>query len=122
MPKAAPKPCVKCGILVRDGSSRCDKHKVVDGTFADKRRGSRHQRGYGSAWDRKRKQILARDHGLCQPCLVHGHITLATQVDHIVNKAVGGTDDDDNLQSICKPCHDAKTLQEARAGAGQKSR
>ena len=116
MPKAAPKPCaqVGCGVLVRDGSSRCEKHKVKAGTFADSRRGSRHARGYGTAWDKLRARVLSRDAGLCQPCLALGHTTPATQVDHITNKAQGGTDAEHNLQAICTPCHKAKTAQEAQ--------
>lgn len=103
-----------CKALVRDGSSRCDQHKVVAGSFADARRGSRHARGYGSAWDRKRKRIMERDGGLCQPCLSVGRITRASDCDHKLNKERGGTDDDDNLQAICKECHSAKTSCERR--------
>lgn len=57
--------------------------------------------------------MLVRDGYLCQPCRKAGRVRLATQVDHIKAKVHGGTDDDRNLQSICKPCHDAKTQREA---------
>ena len=60
-----------------------------------------------------RERILQRDGYLCQPCLRTGRPTPATQVDHIIPKAKGGADDDDNLQAICGPCHDAKTAREA---------
>ena len=70
---------------------------------------SRQSRGYGAAWDKLRKVILTRDGHLCQPCLRKGRPTVATQVDHIKPKANGGDDDHANLQSICSPCHDAKT-------------
>ena len=70
---------------------------------------SRHERGYGTAWDKIRKHILYRDHGLCQPCLKQGKLTQATEVDHIVDKASKGSDDADNLQSICEQCHKEKT-------------
>lgn len=43
-------------------------------------------------------------------------------VDHIVGKAKGGTDDPDNLQSLCSPCHDAKSEREAKDGQGVKPR
>ncbi len=33
-------------------------------------------------------------------------------VDHIIPKAHGGTDADSNLQSLCWPCHKAKTARE----------
>lgn len=65
---------------------------------------------------------MTRDSGLCQPCLRAGHVTVARQVDHIVPKCDGGTDDDANLQAICRACHQAKTAAEAqrskRLGAG----
>lgn len=67
----------------------------------------------GRPWRRKREAILVRDCGLCQPCKRKGLITAAVEVDHIRNKARGGTDDDANLESICSECHEAKTLREA---------
>lgn len=132
MPTAAPKPCTQCGVLVHDGSSRCVDHKVKAGTFADARRGSRHERGYGSAWDKKRERILKRDAGLCQPCLAQGIVHEGTHVDHTISKAewrrvhgsLDGCDDDSNLQTINAECHKAKTQAEAaaaRAGGGEKS-
>jgi 5-methylcytosine-specific restriction protein A len=36
----------------------------------------------------------------------------ATDVDHIINKANGGTDKLENLQSLCKKCHRTKTANE----------
>lgn len=73
---------------------------------------SRHERGYGAAWDKLRLRILARDLHLCQPCKRKGRATPATQVDHIVPKAKGGTDDEANCQSICADCHREKTLRD----------
>lgn len=83
-------------------------------------RGSRHERGYGRAWDRLRAQALKRDGYLCQPCLAMGRPTAATQVDHMRPKAKGGTDDLENLQSICGPCHADKTKIEAAEAQGRK--
>jgi 5-methylcytosine-specific restriction protein A len=75
-------------------------------------RGTTTERGYGAAWQRLRVRILERDKYLCQSCLRAGRVTPATDVDHIKPKADGGTDDDGNLESKCKPCHDAKTIGE----------
>lgn len=75
----------------------------------DHRGKTRQQRGYGAAWDRLRKRILARDRYLCQPCLRKGRVRQATAVDHVHPKANGGTDDEANLQAICDPCHDEKS-------------
>lgn len=33
----------------------------------------------------------------------------ATDIDHIIELANGGTDDIENLQPLCSPCHKAKT-------------
>lgn len=34
----------------------------------------------------------------------------ATEVDHIIELAVGGTNTIDNVQPLCKPCHLMKTI------------
>ena len=80
--------------------------------------GSRHQRGYGTAWDKLRLRILKRDCYLCQECKRQGRLTPLKvrprdhAVDHIVPKAHGGTDDEANLESLCASCHSAKTARE----------
>lgn len=73
---------------------------------------SRHERGYGYEWTKRREQVLQRDGYLCQPCQRQGRPTPATEVDHITPKAEDGTDDYENLQAICKRCHAAKTKAE----------
>lgn len=122
MPQAAPRPCTHpgCGVLVRDGTGRCKAHPPIN-RFADPRRGTRQERGYGSEWDKLRLQILRRDGGLCQPCLAQDRTTRAEAVDHIAPKAEGGTDDPANLQSICRPCHKLKTAAEAARASARAS-
>lgn len=91
-------------------------------------RGSSTERGYGGRWRKLRDRIMRRDKGLCQPCLAVGRVMPAVAVDHIVPKAEGGTDADENLQAICKACHKRKTENESRrartnlraGGRGQK--
>lgn len=90
------------------------------GWASDERRGSRHERGYGREWEKLRAEILKRDEGLCQPCLFKSmHVTPATEVDHVVPKAHGGTDHPSNLQAICGPCHRAKTAREHTNPGGE---
>lgn len=97
-----------------DGSTRCADHKVKRGSFADRARGTRHERGYGAAWDRLRQRVLSRDGGICQHCLREsGAVHVGNEVDHRVPKAQGGTDDESNLQTICRAAHRAKTQAEA---------
>lgn len=54
--------------------------------------------------------MLVRDKYLCQPCLRLGRYREAQEVDHIKPLSKGGTDNPRNLEGICKPCHEAKTL------------
>jgi 5-methylcytosine-specific restriction protein A len=90
------------------------QHSAAPRGWADPLRDSSSARGYGSAWQKLRREILERDRGLCQPCQRSGRVTLAREVDHIVNKARGGTDDPGNLQAICRVCHQQKTARESR--------
>lgn len=56
----------------------------------------------------QRHAALARDRHTCRTCG-----DTATEVDHIINLAQGGTHDPVNLQALCTPCHRAKTETEA---------
>ena len=67
--------------------------------------------GYGSQWRKLRAFILNRE-PLCRHCAENGHTELASDLDHIVPKAQGGTDDPDNLQPLCHSCHSRKTATE----------
>lgn len=73
------------------------------------------QRGYGKDWDALRKQALERDKYLCQcpECKASGRIRKATEVDHIVRKADGGTNDLSNLRSVNHDCHKRITIIQA---------
>jgi len=73
-------------------------------------------RGYTQKeWRRKRHDKLQRE-PVCRTCKTLGRTTFANEVDHIVPKSLGGTDDDDNLQPLCKACHSRKTAQEIGLG------
>ncbi|MND23238.1 HNH endonuclease [compost metagenome] len=67
----------------------------------------------GRSWRKLKQQVHERDDWTC--CHCHS-VTMELECDHIVNTAQGGTDDLDNLQSLCKPCHDKKSLAESKAG------
>ena len=116
--KSAPKPCNKpgCGVLVRDGSARCDKHKPA--AWAKKPNATKRITG-------RRLQAMRAElfnaYPLCAECERQGLVSLATQRDHIKPLEEGGTDDCDNEQGLCVPCHAAKSLQE-RIRAQRRSR
>lgn len=84
---------------------------------------SRHLRGYGAAWTKKRIQILQRDNGLCQCDQCQGgkiRVLAANEVHHVVSKAQAQlrgwteeqTEADDNLISINSECHKRETAKE----------
>ena len=114
MPYAAPKPCPKhpTYLVTRDKPCPVCEELPKNNWGDDKYRGSRHDRGYGTAWDKLRQRILKRDHYLCQEHKKHKVMIPANEVDHIISKANGGTDDPDNLQSLCTDCHREKTARE----------
>jgi len=72
------------------------------------RRGSAASRGYDRHWRAKRLAYL-REHPLCVMCQAAGWVVAATDVDHIIRKRDGGTDDPKNLQALCHACHSKKT-------------
>lgn len=61
---------------------------------------------YGAAWQRQRATTL-RAEPLCRMCLASGRTVAATVVDHIQPLEDGGTNEQANLQPLCKRCHDA---------------
>jgi len=111
VPSMPPKPCpvARCRNMTTK-KGRCDDHQPI--TWKSSEGKTAAERGYGYKWKKVRGQALERDSYLCQSCLKQGIVTRATDVDHILNKAQGGTDDLDNLQSLCNPCHKRKTIEE----------
>ncbi len=97
-----------CGLLAKSGSRYCDKHNVSGWGRWQQERGTDTQRGYGWQWRKLRRLILERDNHLCQEHLRQGKLVPATDVDHVVSKASGGTDSENNLQSLCRACHQTK--------------
>jgi 5-methylcytosine-specific restriction protein A len=67
-----------------------------------------------------RAEVLAEE-PFCRACLAEGKRVQATQVDHVVPLALGGSEARSNKQALCKPHHEAKSLRErieARHGPG----
>ena len=117
MPPRTPKVCRErtCNRLTTERHGYCQDHVHLADGWRKVAKVNPDDRGYDWAWRKLRKRILERDRFLCQVCLAHGVATPANEVDHITNKASGGTDDEANLQAICKHCHEVKTYAEAQA-------
>lgn len=113
MPHRPNTPCKHpgCARLVPYGTMYCEEHKVLHPETTR----PAGKRGYGSRWRRESKVFL-QAHPLCVRCLASGKYVRATVVDHIVPHR-GDQKlfwDRSNWQSLCKHCHDTKTMTEDR--------
>lgn len=119
MPRAAPHICgyPGCSELVYSGAY-CEAHQQREESHSpswreyDKRRGSPSVRGYGLKWKKMRDSFL-EENPWCVgfPAGIHGRgFVKAEHVDHVLAKRNGGTDEIENLQPLCKACHNRKTV------------
>lgn len=113
MPNAAPKPCSHpgCRALTTTGG-RCDQHQR---SSSWSKRPTATKRITGRRLQRARAELFARQ-PLCEACEARGVVRLATQRDHRVPLAEGGTEDDANVQALCDDCHAEKSEGERRRG------
>jgi 5-methylcytosine-specific restriction enzyme A len=103
-----------CPELVRDGP-RCPEHFRALRAEMDSLRPSAARRGYDATWRRIRLAHLRRE-PTCRFCAERGRVNAATEVDHIVALADGGSHADSNLRSLCKPCHSGRTARDQSFG------
>jgi 5-methylcytosine-specific restriction enzyme A len=96
-----PVPCIICSTLTRSGS-RCERHRVSGWSTTT----SRAERGYGAEWAKIRRVVLEEE-PTCRLCGQQ-----ATDVDHVIPKARGGTDRRSNLRALCRRCHKRKSSSE----------
>lgn len=66
----------------------------------------------GRPWRRIRDAVLLRDGYTCQQCK-RLCLPCDLECDHITPTSKGGTDVLHNLQAMCIPCHERKTLRES---------
>ena len=98
-----------CPQIAGDGG-KCATHQAQRERTARAQRPTPAQQGYDGAWRKIRAAHLAK-HPYCERCPAR-----ATDVDHIIAKRNGGTDDEDNLQSLCHAHHSSKTALEVGWG------
>ena len=110
-----PRQCLDCGAITQAGKSRCAIHtrakrKVWDlGSVQNRKR--RMQNGDGAA-ARLRAKVNREGGGYCVKCN-DLYPAPMLNVDHIIRMANGGTDEDENLQLLCKYHHNIKNRQES---------
>lgn len=61
-----------------------------------------YQKGFNYGWSSRREAILNRDNYTCQVC---GKTHTRLEVHHIIFRSQGGTDEENNLITLCKECH-----------------
>ena len=99
------RPCRRpgCSALVTSESGYCEKHQRLDRKRQDDRRGSAQERGYDSAWRRRRVWYLRR-HPLCERCAAKGQVVIAILVHHRDHNPHNNAAE--NLESLCVACHE----------------
>lgn len=63
-----------------------------------------------------RRRILNRDNHTCTACGYHDPSGVGLEIDHRDNTRNNNYNTDQNLQTLCKPCHRRKTLRETKQG------
>lgn len=56
----------------------------------------------------RRQRIYERDGWRCQYCGSHIESREAATIDHVIPTALGGSHNDENLRTACRPCNSTK--------------
>jgi 5-methylcytosine-specific restriction protein A len=68
-------------------------------------RDKNHSKRYGSNW-KKISKAYRQANPLCEICKTDGKLVPAELVHHKIKLTDGGTNDTENLQSLCQHCHE----------------
>jgi len=105
--------CARCNYVITT-ERYCEKCKqIIEREERERKAKKKPNKFYSSKyWRTIRQFILERDNYLCQICLSKGKYVMASEIDHIIPIANGGTNDPTNLRALCKSCHSRKTIKE----------
>lgn len=98
------KACTVCGLPGAWGrGSRCPRHKTSSNLHSHPSRGS-------ATYQSRRLEVFERDGYRCRWCSAElererGDGGRPPELDHVVPRAAGGTDDLANLVAACRPCN-----------------
>ena len=105
MPRKPKKPCNYPGCPKLTDGLYCEEHKTIVNQQYEKygRKYKKNER-YGSSWQKVRARYV-KLHPFCEECFEKGILTPVEHVHHIKPLDEGGTNDFDNLKSLCQSCH-----------------
>lgn len=117
MPPRAPKHCSQCMNVAEPGKRNCGEC----GNDRWPREKGRHKRMRTPEVKSIRQVVMGNAKGLCEIRYVGICRYRATDLDHKIPVAEGGSDlDIENYQAACGPCHDAKSSDEGHRAQGHK--
>lgn len=104
MPRAPKRCSFSCSNQVTRGG-KCDEHQPVKTPWEGSNRDSAFRKS--AEWERQRRRIIFREKGICQYCGAER----SNNVDHIIPVWFTKKEQvsDDELQLLCKSCHDKKS-------------
>lgn len=108
MPRKPKRPCryPGCKNLCEDGEQYCNEHrKIEEKNYESFSRGYQANRRYGYKWKKIRDRYVSK-HPLCERCLLEGKYVPVEEVHHIIPLSEGGSNDESNLMSLCRSCHE----------------
>ena len=106
MPMKPAKPCAFPGCPRLTHGRYCEEHeRLTNKQYERYGRDRTAKKRYSSKEWRVLRERYAELHPLCELCLKDGFATPAEHVHHLKPLSEGGTNDFDNLMSLCKSCH-----------------
>jgi 5-methylcytosine-specific restriction protein A len=111
MPRKPKRPCSYPGCPELTDDRYCEQHQsLVNKQYNKYQRDPESNKRYGRSWKRIRDRYI-KTHPLCEECQRQGRLTPAEEVHHIIPLANGGSNNKENLMSLCKSCHSRITAQ-----------
>lgn len=105
MPRKPQRPCRYPGCPRLTDGVYCEDHaKIMEQHYEKFQRGYSPGKRYGRAWKRIRDRYVHK-HPLCEQCLKEGRYVAVEEVHH-VPLSEGGSNDESNLMSLCRSCHE----------------
>jgi 5-methylcytosine-specific restriction protein A len=113
MPHKPPHHCNYPGCPHLTTKRYCPQHQKKADQDYEQGRGTAIERGYDYNWH-KIRTLKLNYNPLCERCLLIGRAVIARLVHHKDSNPYNN--DDNNLESLCEPCHDAEHKKERWEG------